>query len=64
MQSKQGKHPGSPLPKKFMRFYSAGNVMASILWENQGVIICMIDYLEQGRMINGVYYAGELRRLR
>ena len=24
----------------------------------------MIDYLEQGRMINGAYYAGELRRLR
>ena len=24
----------------------------------------MIDYLEQGRTMNGVYYAGELRRLR
>ena len=24
----------------------------------------MIDYLEQGRTINGVYYAGELRWLR
>ena len=24
----------------------------------------MIDYLEQGRTINGAYYAGELRRLR
>ena len=23
----------------------------------------MIDYLEQGRMINGAYYAAELRRL-
>jgi hypothetical protein len=31
-------------------------------WDNQGII--MIDYLEQGRTINGTYYADELRRLR
>ena len=36
--------------------------MASIFWDCQGVII--IDYLEQGRTINGAYYAWELRRLR
>ena len=36
--------------------------MASIFWDSQGVI--MVDYLEQGRMINGAYYADELRRLR
>ena len=24
----------------------------------------MLEYLEQGRMTNGAYYAGELRRLR
>ena len=36
--------------------------MASIFWDSQGVI--MIDNLEQGRTINCVYYAGELRRLR
>ena len=53
MQSKQGKHPGSPFPKKFRRVHSAGKVMASIFLDNQGAI--MIDYLEQGRMINGVY---------
>ena len=35
--------------------------MASIFCDSQGVI--MIDYLEQGRKINGAYYAGELRRL-
>ena len=23
----------------------------------------MVDYLEEGRTINGAYYAGELRRL-
>ena len=35
--------------------------MASIFWDGQGVIL--IDYLEQGRTINGAYYAGEFRRL-
>ena len=36
--------------------------MASTFWDIQGVI--MIDYLEQGRKINGAYYAGKSRRLR
>ena len=36
--------------------------MASVFWDSQGVI--MIDNLEQGRTINGAYYAAELRRLR
>ena len=35
--------------------------MTSIFWGSQGVI--MIGYLEQGRMINGAYNAGGLRRL-
>ena len=35
--------------------------MAPIYWDSQGVI--MVDYLEQGRMINGAYYTGELRFL-
>ena len=46
-------------PTKFKRVRSAGKVMASIFQDSQGVII--IDYLEQGRTINGAYYAGELR---
>ena len=61
MQSKQGKHSGSSPPKKFKRVCSAGKVMALIFWDSQGVI--MIDYIEQGRMINCAYYAGELSRL-
>ena len=35
--------------------------MVSIFWDSQGVI--MIDYLEQGRIINGAYCAGDLRWL-
>ena len=48
--------------KKLKRVHSAGKVMASIIWDSQGVI--MIDYLVQGRTINGAYYAGEMRQLR
>ena len=62
MQSKHWKFPGSPPPKKFKRAYSEGKAVASIFRDSQGVI--MIGYLEQGRTINGAYYAGELRRLR
>ena len=36
--------------------------MALIFLDSQGVI--MIDYLEQGRMINSAYFAGVLRQLR
>ena len=36
--------------------------MVLIFWNSQGVI--KFDYLEQGRTINGAFYAGELRRLR
>ena len=54
MQSMHWKHPGSPHPKKFKRVSLAGKVMASVFWDSQGVII------EQGRTINGAYYAVEL----
>ena len=33
--------------------------MASIFWDSPGVI--MVDYLEEGGMINSAYYAEELR---
>ena len=49
-------------PKKFKRASSAGKAMAPVFWDSQEVI--MIDYLQQGRTINGAYYAAELRRLR
>ena len=61
-QSKQCKQPGLPRLKEFKRVHSAGKVMASIVWNSQGVI--MIDYLEPGRTINNTYYSGELRWLR
>ena len=61
-QREQGKHPGSPPPKKFKRFHSAGKVMISIFWDSPEVIV--IHYLEQDRTINGAYYEGKLGRTR
>jgi hypothetical protein len=61
-QSRQWKQPGSSPPKKFKRVPLAGQMMASIVLDSQWII--MIKYVEQGRTINGVYYADELRRLR
>ena len=54
--------PWLPPPKKFKISLSAEKVMASVFWDNQGVI--MVDYHEEDRMINGAYSAEDLRRLR
>ena len=62
MQGKQWKHTGSLPSMKFKRVHSAGKVMTSIVWDSQEVI--MIDYIAQGRTINGAYNAGELRQMR
>ena len=35
--------------------------MASIFWDSEGGN--MVDYLQEGHMINGAYYAEELRQL-
>ena len=40
-------------------FHSADD--GSIFWDSQPVV--MIDFLEQGRIINGAYYAAEWRQL-
>jgi len=37
-RSKQWKHVTSPPPVKFRRIASAGKVMASVLWESEGVL--------------------------
>ena len=60
MQTKQWKYNGSSPPKKIKRVHSAGKVMASMFCEIQ--VLIMIDYLEQGRTINGTYNANKLRQ--
>jgi len=41
---------------------SAGKVMASVFWDSEGVL--MIDYLERGKTVTGVYYAELIRKIR
>ena len=47
--------PGSPRPKKFKTQSSAGKVMATVFWDEKGVIV--LDYLPKRATIIGVYFA-------
>jgi len=40
---------------------SAGNVMASVLWDAESILF--IDYLEKDKTITGEYYSNLLTRL-
>ena len=53
---------GSPRPKKFKTQPSAGKVMATVFWDEQGVI--MLDFLAKKSTITGAYYANMLHQLR
>jgi len=48
------RHSGSPRPKKSEVKKSAGKVLASIFWEQDGILL--IDYLLTGQTINAEYY--------
>ena len=60
-QSKQWVEAGSSAPKKAKVVPSAGKVMATVFWDAKGIIL--IDYLEKGKTITGVYYASLLSKL-
>ncbi|KAK9884358.1 hypothetical protein WA026_005307 [Henosepilachna vigintioctopunctata] len=51
-----------PAPKRGKTPQSADNVMASLFWDEHGIIF--IDYLEKGRTINSDYYIALLDRLK
>jgi len=46
-------HSGSPCHKKFRVQKSAGKVLASIFWDQDGILL--IDFLTQGQTINAEY---------
>jgi len=56
------KHVGSPPPKKFKVTMSAGKVMATVFWDNQGVILT--NYLPKGSTVTPEYCATELCQLK
>jgi len=50
-ESMMWKHVGSPPAKKFKVTASAGKVMATVFWDNQGVVL--INYLPKGLTVTG-----------
>jgi len=56
------RHSGSPHPKKFQVQKSVGKVLASIFWDQNGIVL--IDYLPKGQTINVEYYLSLLVQLK
>jgi len=56
------RHSGSPHPKKFGVQKSAGKVLTSIFWNQDGIFL--IDYLPKGQTINAEYYSFLLVQLK
>jgi len=52
-QSVEWRHSGSPHPKKFRVQKSAGKVLASIFWDEDGILL--IAHLSKGQTINAEY---------
>jgi len=53
-QSVEWRHSGLPRPKKFRVQKFAGKVLASIFWDQDGILL--IDYLPNGQTINAECY--------
>jgi histone-lysine N-methyltransferase SETMAR len=52
------RHSGSPRPKKFRVQKFVGKFLASIFWDEDGILL--IDYLPKGQIINAEYYSSLL----
>jgi len=61
-QSMEWRYSGSPRPKKFRVQKSAGKVLASIFWDQDGIL--HIDYLPKGQTMNAEYYSSLLVQLK
>ena len=61
-QSMEWRHSGSPHPKKFRVQKSTGKVLASILRDQDDILL--IDYLPKGQTINTEYYLTLLVKLK
>jgi len=61
-QSVDWRHSGSLRPKKFRVQKSAGKVLASIFWDQDGILL--IDYLPKGQTINAEYHPSILVQLK
>ena len=61
-QSMEWRHIGSPHPKKFRLQKSAAKFLASIFWDQDGILL--IYYLPKGQTINAEYYSSLLVQLK
>jgi len=56
------RHSGSPRLQKFRVQKSPGKILASIFWDQDGILL--IDYLSKGQTINAKYYSSLLVQLK
>jgi len=61
-QSMEWRHSGSLRPKKFRVQKSARKFLASIFWDQDGILL--IDYLPKSQNINAEYYSSLLVQLK
>jgi len=61
-QSIEWRHSGSLRPQKFLVQKSAGKVLASSFWDQDGILL--IDYFPKGQSINAEYYSSLLVQLK
>jgi len=61
-QSMKWRHRGSRRPKIFRVQKSFGIVLASIFWDQDGILL--IDYFPKGQTINAEYYSSRLVQLK
>jgi len=61
-QSMEGRHSGTPRPKRFRVQKSSGKVLASIFWNQDGILLN--DYVPKGQTINTEYYSSLLVRVK
>ena len=62
LQSSQWKHKSSPQPVKFKQTFSQQKIMATVFWDNKGVIL--VEFMDRGATINGDRYRQTLTNLR
>ena len=58
MESMQWKHKTSPTPKKFTVEKFAGKVMATVFWDEKGLLL--LEFMPQKTTITGQTYAIQL----
>jgi len=61
-QSREWRHSSSPKLRNFKTTQSAGKVMATVFWDQKGVLL--VDFMAHGTAINADRYCETLKKLR